>query len=196
MAAMSREPTDLEKLSKFDEAIDDSLLNASEAELREDFKEAGDDFDKAVARAGSAVERAKVRAARLRFERAQAEVKVFREQGNVKTLDLAKARRRLEGMRSGQAEDAMMAARKGGNLSERDEQGMLDDLAQLHALENEEKMTAMFPLVRGFFHWPAKSGYFDSSKARAGAPAIANAAASANAPIQFPLSKASLSSSR
>jgi hypothetical protein len=139
MAAMSREPTDLEKLSKFDEAIDDSLLNASEAELREDFKEAGDDFDKAVARAGSAVERAKVRAARLRFERAQAEVKAFREQGNVKTLDLAKARRRLEGMRSGQAEDAMMAARKGGKLSERDEQGMLDDLAQLHALENEEK---------------------------------------------------------
>jgi hypothetical protein len=139
MAAMSREPTDLEKLSKFDEAIDDSLLNASEAELREDFKEAGDDFDKAVARAGSAVERAKVRAARLRFERAQAEVRAFREQGNVKTLDLAKARRRLEGMRSGQAEDAMMAARKGGKLSERDEQGMLDDLAQLHALENEEK---------------------------------------------------------
>jgi hypothetical protein len=92
-----------------------------------------------VARAGSAVERAKVRAARLRFERAQAEVKAFREQGNVKTLDLAKARRRLEGMRSGQAEDAMMAARKGGKLSERDEQGMLDDLAQLHALENEEK---------------------------------------------------------
>jgi hypothetical protein len=139
VAAMSKEPTDLERLSKIGAALDDSILDASEADLREDFKEAGDDFDKAVARAGSAVERAKVRAARLRFERAQAEVKAFREQGNVRTLDLAKARRRLEGMRSGQAEDAMMAARKGGKLSERDEQGMLDDLAQLHALENEEK---------------------------------------------------------
>jgi hypothetical protein len=136
---MSKDPTDLERLSKIGAAIDDSILNASEADLREDFKEAGDDFDKAVARAGSAVERAKVRAARLRFERAQAEVKAFREQGNVRTLDLAKARRGLEGMRSGQAEDAMMAARKGGKLSERDEQGLLDDLAQLHALENEEK---------------------------------------------------------
>jgi hypothetical protein len=136
---MSKEPTDLERLSKIGAALDDSILDASEADLREDFKEAGDDFDKAVARAGSAVERAKVHAARLRFERAQAEVKAFREQGNVRTLDLAKARRRLEGMRSGQAEDAMMAARKGGKLSERDEQGLLDDLAQLHALENEEK---------------------------------------------------------
>ena len=136
---MSKEPTDLERLSKIGAALDDSILDASEADLREDFKEAGDDFDKAVARAGSAVERAKVHAARLRFERAQAEVKAFREQGNVRTLDLAKARRRLEGMRSGQAEDAMMAARKGGKLSERDEQGLSDDLAQLHALENEEK---------------------------------------------------------
>jgi hypothetical protein len=136
---MSKEPTDLERLSKIGAALDDSILDASEADLREDFKEAGDDFDKAVARAGSAVERAKVHAARLRFERAQAEVKAFREQGNVRTLDLAKARRRLERMRSGQAEDAMMAARKGGKLSERDEQCLLDDLAQLHALENEEK---------------------------------------------------------
>jgi hypothetical protein len=31
----------------------------------------------------------------------------------------------------------MMAARKGGKLSERDEDGIVDDLAQLEALENE-----------------------------------------------------------
>jgi hypothetical protein len=67
---MSRDPTDLERLSKISAAIDDSILDASEADLREDFKEAGDDFDMAVARAGSAVERAKTRAARLRFEAA------------------------------------------------------------------------------------------------------------------------------
>ena len=33
----------------------------------------------------------------------------------------------------------MMAARKGGKLSERDEEGLLNDLAQLQALENEDK---------------------------------------------------------
>jgi hypothetical protein len=136
---MSRDPTDLERLSKIGRAIDESILDASEADLREDFKEAGDDFDQAVARARKAVEQAKARAAKLRFERAQAEVKAFRERGNVRTLDLDKAQRRLEGMRSGQAADAMMAARKGGKLSDRDEQGLLDDLAQLQALENEEK---------------------------------------------------------
>ncbi|OSJ18856.1 hypothetical protein BST63_04620 [Bradyrhizobium canariense] len=139
MAAMSRDPTDREKLSKLDRAIDDSILEASEADLREDFKEAGDDFEKAVARAGRALEQARARAARMRFERAQDESKAYREQENVKSFDLAKARRRFGGMRSGEVADSMMAARKGGKLSERDEENLLKDLAQLEALENEDK---------------------------------------------------------
>jgi hypothetical protein len=139
MAAMSRDPTDLEKLSKLDQAIDDSILEASEADLREDFKEAGDDFDKAVARAGRALEQAKARAARMRFKRAQDESKAYREQENVRSFDLAKARRRLDGTRSGEVENAMMAARKGGELSQRDEENLLKDLAQLEALENDDK---------------------------------------------------------
>ncbi|MET4323134.1 hypothetical protein ABIB90_008216 [Bradyrhizobium sp. JR4.1] len=136
---MSRDPTDREKLSKLDRAIDDSILEASEADLREDFKEAGDDFEKAVARAGPALEQAKARAARMRFERAQDDSKAYREQENVKSFDLAKARRRFDGMRSGEVADSMMAARKGGKLSERDEENLLKDLAQLEALENEDK---------------------------------------------------------
>ncbi|MET4323590.1 hypothetical protein [Bradyrhizobium sp. RT5a] len=136
---MSRDPTDREKLSKLDRAIDDSILEASEADLREDFKEAGDEFEKAVARAGRALEQAKARAARMRFERAQDESKAYREQENVKSFDLAKARRRFDGMRSGEVADSMMAARKGGKLSERDEENLLKDLAQLEALENEDK---------------------------------------------------------
>jgi hypothetical protein len=139
MAAMSRNPTDLEKLSKLDQAIDDSILEASEADLREDFKEVGEDFDKAVARAGRALEQAKARAARMRFKRAQDESKAYREQENVKSFDLAKARRRLDGIRSGEVENAMMAARKGGKLSQRDEENLLKDLAQLEALENDDK---------------------------------------------------------
>jgi hypothetical protein len=136
---MSRNPTDLEKLSKLDQAIDDSILEASEADLREDFKEVGEDFDKAVARAGRALEQAKARAARMRFKRAQDESKAYREQENVKSFDLAKARRRLDGIRSGEVENAMMAARKGGKLSQRDEENLLKDLAQLEALENDDK---------------------------------------------------------
>jgi hypothetical protein len=139
MAAMSRDPTDLEKLSKLDQAIDDSILEASEADLREDFEEAGDDFDKAVSRAGRALEQAKARAARMRFKRAQDEAKAYREQKNVKSFDLAKARRRLGGIRSGEVDNAMMAARKGGKLSQRDEENLLKDLAQLEELENDDK---------------------------------------------------------
>ncbi|MET4278911.1 MULTISPECIES: hypothetical protein [unclassified Bradyrhizobium] len=137
---MSRDPTDREKLSKLDRAIDDSILEASEADLREDFKEAGDDFEKAVARAGRALEQAKARAARMRFERAQDESKAYREQDNVKSFDLAKARCRFDGMRSGEVAESTMAARKGGKLSERDEENLLKDLAQLEALENEDKV--------------------------------------------------------
>ncbi|WLA85203.1 hypothetical protein [Bradyrhizobium elkanii] len=136
---MSRDPTDLEKLSKLDQAIDDSILEASEADLREDFKEAGDDFDKAVSRASRALEQAKARTARMRFKRAQDESKAYREYEKVKSFDLAKARRRLDGMRSGEVENAMMAARKGGKLSQRDEENLLKDLAQLEALENDDK---------------------------------------------------------
>lgn len=47
--------------------------------------------------------------------------------------------KRLDAIRAGGATEAldMMAARKGKGLSDGDEQGMLDDLAQLAALEAE-----------------------------------------------------------
>lgn len=134
---MSKVPSDNERLSKISKAIDDSILDASEKDLREEFAEEGDDFDKAVARVDTAIERAKARAARMKFERAKNEAKAYREGSNVTTLNLDKARQRLAGMRSGGLADTMMAARKGGKLSDRDEAGIVDDLAQLQALEDE-----------------------------------------------------------
>jgi hypothetical protein len=136
---MTKKPSDMDRLSKIDEAIDESIIEASEKELREDFAEQGHDFDKAVARVGSAIERAKVSAAKMRYERAKREMQAFHNESNVRSLDLAKARRRLDGMRTGDAGDIMMAARKGGKLSERDEDGVVDDLAQLEVIENEAR---------------------------------------------------------
>jgi hypothetical protein len=43
----------------------------------------------------------------------------------------------LGGIRSGDLAGTMMAARKGGKLSDRDEGGVVDDLARLRALEDE-----------------------------------------------------------
>lgn len=137
MAAMSKVPSDSERLSKIGKAIDDSILEASEKELREEFAEDGDDFDQAVARVNSAIDRAKARAARMKFERAKSEAKAYREGGNVTPLNLDKARQRLVGVRSGDLADTMIAARKGGKLSDRDEAGIVDDLARLQALEDE-----------------------------------------------------------
>lgn len=134
---MSKVPSDNERLFKINKAIDDSILDAPEKDLREEFAEGGDDFDKAVARVDTAIERAKARAARMNFERAKNEAKAYREGSNVTQLNLDKARQRLVGMRSGGLADTMMAARKGGKLSDRDEAGIVDDLAQLQALEDE-----------------------------------------------------------
>jgi hypothetical protein len=58
---MTKKPSDMDRLLKISEAIDDSIIEASEEELREDFAEQGHDFDKAVARVGSTIERAKAR---------------------------------------------------------------------------------------------------------------------------------------
>jgi hypothetical protein len=134
---MTKKPGNADRLSKIDQAIDESIIHASEKDLREDFAEQGHDFDKAVARVGSTIERAKVTAAKIKFERAKREMKAFRDQSNVRSLDLAKARSRFDGMKAGDATDTMMAARKGGKLSESDEDGVVDDIAQLEALENE-----------------------------------------------------------
>jgi hypothetical protein len=135
---MTGKAGDMDRLSKIDEAIDDSIIESSEKDLREEFADQGDSFETAVARVASIFERAKANAAKVRLEEAQREMKEFYERGNVRTLDLAKARRRLDGMMAGAA-DTMIAARKGSKLSERDQDGVVDDLAQLEALENEER---------------------------------------------------------
>jgi hypothetical protein len=88
---MSKVPSDSERLSQLSKAIDDSILDASEKDLREEFAKGGDDFDKAVARIDSAIERAKARAGKMRFERAKSEAKAYREESNVAPLDLEQA---------------------------------------------------------------------------------------------------------
>lgn len=133
---MSKVPSYSEWLSKISKAIDDSILEVSEKALREEFAEEGDDLDKAVARVDSAIESAKTRAARMKFERAKSEAKAYREGSNVAPLNLDKARQRLVGMRSGDPADTMMAASKGGKLSDHDEACLVDDLARLQALED------------------------------------------------------------
>jgi hypothetical protein len=98
---MTKRPSHKDQLSKIGEAIDESILEASEKDLREDFAEQGDDFDKAVARVGSTIERAKASAAKMRFERAKREAKAFREGSNVRAYNAANLPRLDAPLRTG-----------------------------------------------------------------------------------------------
>ena len=138
---MTKKTTSRDELRRIDDAIEESILNASSADLREELAAQGDDAAKVISDIGAIVERAKANAAKMRFDQAKRELTSFKEKNNVTTFDREAARVRLGTMKSvgpGNAPEMMIAARKGKGLSKSDEDGVLDDLAQLQALEAEK----------------------------------------------------------
>lgn len=138
---MTGKRTPQDELRKLDDAIDESILSASPEELREEFAAMGIDPDAVVSEMDVVTAHAKSMAAKKSLEQAKQAVVAFKARptkSNPEERDAS--RRKLEAMRAGEATDAfdMMAARKGKGLSDGDEQGMLDDLAQLAALESED----------------------------------------------------------
>jgi hypothetical protein len=131
-----------EQLDRIEEALVETILAASEAELREDMKARGEDPDKCLARIEEIIAGAKAACANRRFERAKSELKDWRSgQDKVVDIDRAAARVRFEKIRSRDPELAsrmMMAARNGESLSDRDMEGLLEDLAKLERLEGED----------------------------------------------------------
>ena len=85
---------------------------------------------------------AKVAGAKMRLERARDAVKVAKSQPTVvSSAERESVRAKLHDMRAGKGSNAsglMMAARKGDGLSESDEEGAVDDMAQLEALEAQD----------------------------------------------------------
>jgi uncharacterized protein YgfB (UPF0149 family) len=86
---------------------------------------------------------AKTACGKMRFNRAKEAVAAHRSQvPNVSSIDRDRVRKKLDAMRSGAGENVggmMMAARKGKKLSDNDEEGAVDDLAQLEALERDSE---------------------------------------------------------
>jgi hypothetical protein len=141
MAVMTKKTTSRDELRRIDDAIEESILNESSDDLRDELAAQGDDAAKVISDIGAIVERAKANAAKMRFDQAKRELTSFKEKSNVTTFDREAARVRLGTMKSagpGNAPEMMMAARKGKGLSKSDEDGVLDDLAQLQALEAEK----------------------------------------------------------
>jgi hypothetical protein len=138
---MSGKRTSQDELRKLDVAIDQSILAASSEELREELAAMGMDPDAVVSEMDAVTAHAKTVAAKRGLEQAKQAVLVFKTRPTkASSEDRDAFRRKLDAMRAGEGTSAfdMMAARKGKGLSDSDEQGMLDDLAQLAALEAED----------------------------------------------------------
>jgi hypothetical protein len=100
---------------------------------------------KIVAEMDAILAEAKTACGKLRFDRAKEAVAAHRSQAsNVSSIDMDRVRKKLDAMLSGADENVggmMMAARKGRKLSDSDEEGAVDDLAQLEALEKDAEPT-------------------------------------------------------
>jgi hypothetical protein len=123
-------------LDHIKDAFLDNILETSEADLREEFVEEGRSPDEVVALMKARLAAAHEVCAQARMSEARAGLAAFRKEEKVVPLDLARQRERLAAMRSRApaASGMMMAARKGEGLSERDEEGLLEDLADLERL--------------------------------------------------------------
>ncbi|MET3225843.1 hypothetical protein ABIF35_006630 [Bradyrhizobium japonicum] len=138
---MTGKRTSQDELGKLDDAIDESILAASSEELREELAAMGIDPDAVVSEMDAVTAHAKSVAAKRSLEQAKQAVVAFKARPTKSNPeDRDASRRKLDAMRAGKATDAfdIMAARQGKGLSDSDEQGMLDDLAQLAALEAED----------------------------------------------------------
>lgn len=136
-----RKPTD--ELRDLSDRIDESILIASDDEVSEELVALGLDPKKAVMEMDAIAEEAKLRAGKLLLANAKEAAHAFRSKRPVTTVaDRSVLGARLQQMRSarpGASSAGMtMAARKGQHLTESDEVGALDDLAQLDALESED----------------------------------------------------------
>ena len=125
-----------------EDAILDDIIGMSVEEATEELREVGSSPEAALSRVKAAIDAATSDCARRRMDEAKAGVAAFRSQvpGTV-SLDerRAQARRLTEMMSRGPSVAGMtMAARKSEGLSDRDEEGLLEDLADLERLERED----------------------------------------------------------
>jgi hypothetical protein len=139
---MTNKRKSIDELRDIGDAIDESILGASDAEVGEELASLGIDPAKVAVEMDAIAQEAKRIAGKSRLARAKDAVSAFRRNSpNAVPGDRTALRSRLHRMRSGKPggnDGLMTAARKGKDMSASDEEGALDDLAQLEALESED----------------------------------------------------------
>jgi hypothetical protein len=135
----SKKPDSAMEFALFDDALIDSIMFASDTEFQEEVKASGVDSAAVVARFDAMLVAAKAACALQKLKSAQQAVQAF--QAARKPADesaRATARSKLDVARAGKTSlpsGIMLAARKGGDASNRDLDSMSEDIAELEALE-------------------------------------------------------------
>jgi hypothetical protein len=136
----SDKPRPSDELERIEDALAESLLDATGEDVRKEVGASGDDPDALIANVNEAIASAQSLSARVRLERARAELAAWRTKSGPAPLEREAARTRFERMRSGHFDPdtkMTMAARKGQGLSDSDAEGVVDDLADLDRLERD-----------------------------------------------------------
>ncbi len=127
-------------LERLEEALVDSILNMSESELDAELREMNLDPNDVAIRTKAAIDRGIVAANKATLARARNQLAEAKGRLSISTTsrDRAGALARFEKMKAGETElpgPMTMAARKGEGLSEKDIEGVLEDLDDLDKLE-------------------------------------------------------------
>ena len=122
----------------------EEILDVSEEALLADLSDEGENSTEAINAAKGVFERASAGVAKQKFAEAKKAVAAYRERSrNIVNLDPATARRRLEEILAAEPETRKkltLAARNDKGLSDGDVQGMLEDLAELGLLPDNDRL--------------------------------------------------------
>jgi hypothetical protein len=129
------------ELGRLEDALVDSILDASETEMREEIVAVGEDPDVIVRRIDALLVAAKAECAVARLRRAQDELRAFRTTvRSVTSQERDSARVRFEAARSCDRDlsaKLLLAARNGRGATERDMDSLIEDIAELERLKTE-----------------------------------------------------------
>jgi hypothetical protein len=132
---------DERELSNLEDALIESILNATPDELRADLIEAGENPEDLLLSADQAFQQAADRCAKEKLEAAKSAAATFRDKSSsgVLPFDRERAKSRLQSLTRGdQTSPMMLAARKGEGPSEGDQDAILRALAALEEIEGED----------------------------------------------------------
>jgi hypothetical protein len=127
-----------EILRHIEDALIQSVLEASGDELRAEIKEVGDDPSAYIALADSIMDKARGECSKYLLDRAKAQASAFKSAqiAGAVPFNRDKLIAKLKAEETSNPPEMMLAARKGKKLSSRDEDAVLRARARLYALEN------------------------------------------------------------